>query len=71
MSVQPSLFPVAPARPLRPLDPEELSRDILGFDQFGASTAEGRTTVEAGPDGPLAVPTYTNAFWTSRQRAAR
>ena len=70
MSVQPSLFPVAPARPLRPLDPLELSRDILRFDQFGASTAEGRTTVEAGPDGSLAVPTYTNAFWTSRQRAA-
>ena len=70
MSVQPSLFPVAPARPLRRLDPLELSRDIQRFDQFGASTAEGRTTVEAGPHGPLAVPTYTNAFWTSRQRAA-
>ena len=64
------LFPAASGCPQRPLDPRELSRDIQRFDDFGKSTAEGRTVVEVDGRGVLEVPTYINEFWTSKQRAA-
>ena len=64
--LQPSLDFAAPAaRAVLPLE-EELTRFVCG----GRPTVVSATTVP-GPDGrPVSVPTFTNEFWTSRQRAA-
>jgi hypothetical protein len=59
-----------------------LARELAGFREFGTSTTVGVTEVAVpgvgggagGHDGAdsrdVSVPTYTNEFWTSRQRAA-
>jgi hypothetical protein len=51
-------------------DPGEFETTLRSFQEFGASTAAG-VTAAPQPDGScIQVPTYTNEFWTSKQRAA-
>ena len=46
-----------------------LTDELAAFDKFGTETTVSVTEVD-GPSGRLAVDTFTNEFWTSRQRAA-
>ncbi len=46
-----------------------LTDELAAFDEFGTGTAVSVTEAE-GPSGRLAIDTFTNEFWTSKQRAA-
>ena len=46
-----------------------LADELAAFDEFGTPTAVGVTEVD-GPSGRVSVDTFTNEFWTSKQRAA-
>ena len=46
-----------------------LADELAGFDEFGTPTAVSVTEVD-GPSGRVSVDTFTNEFWTSKQRAA-
>ena len=46
-----------------------LTDELAAFDDFGTETTVSVTEVE-GPSGRLAIDTFTNEFWTSKQRAA-
>ncbi len=62
-------MPFAPARaPTRGVR-SALARELLRFQEFGKATAETTTEVWSSDHGPVAVPTYTNEFWTAKQRA--
>lgn len=45
-----------------------LESELRAFDAFGTVSLESTTTPTGSPD--CSVPTWTNEFWTSRQRAA-
>ncbi len=47
-----------------------LSGELAGFVHDGRATSLSMTEATGGDGATLAVPTYTNEFWTSRQRAA-
>ncbi len=53
------------ARVLCPL----LTDELAAFDEFGTETTVSVTEVD-GLSGCLAIDTFTNEFWTSKQRAA-
>lgn len=54
------------ARPARRLSsPAAFRRELAGFDDFGAATVSGGIATKVG-----IVPTFTNEFWTAKQRAA-
>jgi len=63
MAVQLRLF--EPVRREKRVDAAGLCRDLKAFAEFGRATVCGETAV-AG----VRVPTFTNEFWTSAQRAA-
>ena len=46
-----------------------LVEELTAFDEFGTPTGVGVTEVD-GPSGRVSVDTFTNEFWTSKQRAA-
>ncbi len=46
-----------------------LADELAAFDDFGTPTTVGVTEVD-GPSGRVSVDTFTNEFWTSKQRAA-
>ncbi|MFH1688621.1 MAG: DNA methyltransferase [Candidatus Eisenbacteria bacterium] len=46
-----------------------LADELAAFDEFGTRTTVGVTEVY-GPSGRVSVDTFTNEFWTSKQRAA-
>ncbi len=46
-----------------------LAEELAAFDEFGTKTTVGVTEVD-GPSGRVSVDTFTNEFWTSKQRAA-
>jgi hypothetical protein len=46
-----------------------LADELAAFAEFGTRTTLGATRAEA-PGGPVSVETFTNEFWTSKQRAA-
>ncbi|MEA3408949.1 MAG: DNA methyltransferase, partial [Candidatus Eisenbacteria bacterium] len=46
-----------------------LADELAVFDEFGTPTTVGVTEVN-GPSGRVSVDTFTNEFWTSKQRAA-
>jgi len=46
-----------------------LAEELTAFDEFGTPTGVGVTEVD-GPSGRVSVDTFTNEFWTSKQRAA-
>ncbi|MCK4408899.1 MAG: hypothetical protein KAW67_02370, partial [Candidatus Eisenbacteria sp.] len=46
-----------------------LANELAAFDEFGTETAVGVTEVD-GPSGRVSVDTFSNEFWTSKQRAA-
>jgi hypothetical protein len=67
MHTQPTLFDLA-APSARPGD--SLPSELRAF-VYQDKPTDVSATILAGDDGsPLAVPTFTNEFWTSRQRAA-
>ncbi len=45
-----------------------LRDDVLAFHEFGRDTVATETVCPT-PSGMIAVPTYVNEFWTSKQRA--
>jgi hypothetical protein len=47
-----------------------LLREVRTFSWDGCATVEGTTTVPLGPTSKLEVPTFTNEFWTAKQRDA-
>lgn len=47
--------------------PRDFSEFVRAFDAFGAPSLEGETH---SSDGAAAVRTFTNEFWTAKQRAA-
>ncbi len=49
---------------------DAFEHDLRTFRWEGKPTAVGSTAVEVGDGRRQAVPTYTNEFWTSRQRVA-
>jgi hypothetical protein len=49
---------------------EALPAELAAFSCAGRPTITSTTTVTEPGGGPVAVPTFTNEFWTSRQRAA-
>jgi hypothetical protein len=60
----PGLPSIPPARRL------SLTEDLLAFRDFGQPTQRS-VTCFAGPEGaPREVPTFTNEFWTAKQRQA-
>ncbi len=65
--VQALLFPDAGKRRASPAD--RLHDDLRAFREHGADTLVGSTKAEVR-GGVVAVPSYTNEFWTSAQRAA-
>jgi len=65
--VQALLFPDAGKR--RPSRADRLHDDLRAFRKHGADTLVGSTRAEVR-GGAVAVPSYTNEFWTSAQRAA-
>ena len=67
MHTQPTLFDLA-GPPARRAD--SLTRELSAFVYQGRPTDVSATTLAGGDGNPLAVPTFTNEFWTSRQRAA-
>ena len=46
-----------------------LADELAMFSEFGTPTTVGVTEVD-GPSGRVSVDTFTNEFWTSKQRAA-
>ena len=46
-----------------------LADELVAFNEFGTETTVGATEVD-GPSGRVSVDTFTNEFWTSKQRAA-
>jgi len=46
-----------------------LADELAAFDDFGTPTTVGVTEAD-GPTGRVSVDTFTNEFWTSKQRAA-
>jgi hypothetical protein len=46
-----------------------LADELAAFDEFGTPTTLGVTDAD-GPHGRVSVDTFTNEFWTSKQRAA-
>ena len=46
-----------------------LADELAAFDEFGTQTTVGVTEVDV-PSGRVSVDTFTNEFWTSKQRAA-
>jgi hypothetical protein len=54
----------APALPVA----SKMALELAAFDRFGTATTIGET-MAAGCERP--VPTFTNEFWTSKQRAAK
>lgn len=50
--------------------PIPLEEELLAFRQFGEPTRRRSTRIVPEGRAPLEVPTYENAFWTARQRAA-
>ncbi|MFH1864563.1 MAG: DNA methyltransferase [Candidatus Eisenbacteria bacterium] len=46
-----------------------LTDELAAFDEFGTRTTVGVTEVD-GPSGRVSVDTFTNEFWTSKQRVA-
>jgi hypothetical protein len=65
---QQSLFENEAARPLAP--PAGSFKDALRDFSWDGKTTSILSTIANLEDGPLAVDTYVNEFWTSRQRAA-
>jgi hypothetical protein len=61
--VQQRLFP--DLEPVERTDPDGLHAALREFDEFGSRSIVTRTVA-----GGVAVPTYVNEFWTSKQRAA-
>lgn len=55
---------------LRGGDIDRVHRELGVFETFGRPTVITNTTVELENNSDIVVPTYTNEFWTSRQRAA-
>jgi hypothetical protein len=54
---------------LRQPRPASLAEELAAFKEFGQPTRQTVTVARSG-SGEIAVPTFTNEFWTSRQRAA-
>jgi hypothetical protein len=50
--------------------PDSLTSELTAFVSQDKPTDVSATTLAGGEGSPLAVPTFTNEFWTSRQRAA-
>jgi hypothetical protein len=50
--------------------PDPLEAELVSFDAFGASTLVDSTSAMLADGSRIAVPTYVNEFWTSKQRAA-
>lgn len=69
MALQPSLFQPPEASPIPP-DGTAFPDDLRAFRWDGRPTVETETIIPLPGGGTLAVPTYVNEFWTSRQRAA-
>lgn len=70
--VQALLFPDAAVKrrsSRRPSPCDRLHDDLRAFREHGADTLVGSTRAEVR-GGAVAVPSYTNEFWTSAQRAA-
>lgn len=61
-------FGAPPRPPVRDLG--SLHSELRGFDSFGKKTIVSDTIVESENNPGTMVPTYTNEFWTSKQRAA-
>jgi hypothetical protein len=47
-----------------------LAEQLRSFDEFGKATQVLETKAATFGGAPVAVPTYVNEFWTSKQRAA-
>ncbi|MCI0744923.1 MAG: site-specific DNA-methyltransferase, partial [Verrucomicrobia subdivision 3 bacterium] len=47
-----------------------MAADLRAFQEFGQPTRELTTRAQAFSGEALAVPTFVNEFWTSKQRAA-
>jgi hypothetical protein len=62
-------FARKPARPGPPLQ-APLPEQLRVFEEFGKRSREYETAAFSFSGKPLAVPTYINEFWTSKQRAA-
>lgn len=64
------LFELNKPMRLRGGDIDRVHRELGVFETFGRPTVITNTTVELENNSEIVVPTYTNEFWTSRQRAA-
>lgn len=64
------LFELNKPMRLRGGDIDRVHRELGVFETFGRPTVITNTTVELENNSDIVVPTYTNEFWTSRQRAA-
>src|SRR5438105_3629134 len=63
-------FNVESARPAKGVPPaHSLAEQLLAFREFGKTTQIVETLAKTSAGARIAVPTYVNEFWTSRQRA--
>ena len=60
----------AVALPFEASDHANFEASLRHFEWHGASTAIGEIAVTTSEGGRICVPTYTNEFWTAKQRAA-
>jgi hypothetical protein len=68
--LQRSLFEDTDQHPGRLPRPESIHQQLRAFRWKGKDTAVGETSVALDGGGKVAVETFVNEFWTSRQRAA-
>ncbi len=60
----------AASQPLRPDRARSLEQELTEFSEFGSATARGVTSFVDDRNRAWEVPTFTNEFWTARQRQA-
>lgn len=56
--------------PIKPMDWADFVEDVRSFKEFGAPSRESVTSYRSPEGGEAGAPTYTNEFWTARQRQA-